>query len=379
MAEHPPVIPASGVSGVELLRLSRSDRQAAQRKLRELSPEAQALACRELRPAVRSEFLMLTDNPEKVVPLLPEAEFTHTVLAEGLNESAWLLEIATPEQRVACIDLDCWERYDLKLDRFREWVDALIEAGRPTLARALEEFDLASWILLVRDECDIVVVGKEDEPPTGYFTPDGVVYFSAPEDSPVHRISEITYAAWEHNQDSYWRLVYGALFETVSHCEEDALRWRTNRLNDLGFPDRDQAMRAYRPLAVEQVQEWTVPDPDEDAMVSSFDLPRQFDGTLIAEALAQLPAPRALDLLGYILAVANSLAVADDLPLSEADSIPTALKKAVTGIESGLRALSKARNQAPHEVLDRSAPLDLFRVGATLDPALRSAPKSPSR
>ncbi|MCP4002988.1 MAG: hypothetical protein GY725_02210 [bacterium] len=378
MAENPPIVPAPGVSGVELLRLSRSDRAAAKRKLRELSPEVQAVACIELRPAMRGDFLMLVDNPEKVVPHLPEAEFAHTVLAGGLNESAWLLEIARPEQRVACIDLDCWDRYDLDLGKFREWVDALIEAGRATLARALEEFDLATWILMVHDECEIVVVGKEDEPPTGYFTPDGVVYFSAPEGAPMHRMHELTQAAWQHNQPQYWRLVYGCLFETISGCEEDSLRWRTNRLQDLGFPDREQAMRAYRPLTVEHVEEWAVPDSD-DALAQSFDMPRQLDGTLIAEALSRLPESRAVDVLGYILAVANSLAVADDLPLSDPDSIPGALKKAVGGIESGLRALSTARNRAPHEVLDRSAPLDLFRVGASLDPSLRPAPKSTSQ
>ena len=164
------------------------------------------------------------------------------------------------------------------------------------------------------------------------------------------------------------------LFESPSECEEYALRWRTNRLQDLGFPDVEQAMRVYRPLPVERVTDW-VPPVSEHALVDMAKLPRQLRGTLLGEALAKLPAARAADLLGYVLGVANSLAVADGLVLSERESVPQALEKAVRGIDTGLRELSRARGQAPEEVLDRTAPLDLFRVGATVDPTLKERAK----
>ena len=75
-----------------------------------------------------------------------------------------------------------------------------------------------------------------------------------------------------------------------------------------------------------------------------------------------------------MLGVANSIAVADGLPLSERESVPRALEKAVRGIDTGLRELARARDQLPPaEILDRTAPLDLFRVGATLDPSAARA------
>ena len=79
--------------------------------------------------------------------------------------------------------------------------------------------------------------------------------------------------------------------------------------------------------------------------------------------------------LGYVLSVANSLAVADELPLAERESVPRALEKAVRGIDTGLRELARARSLAPEQILDRTAPLDLFRVGATVDPTLREPMK----
>jgi hypothetical protein len=230
--------------------------------------------------------------------------------------------------------------------------------------------DLEILLLAMHAETEVAVVSKEQVPPIGYFTPDGVVYFGTAPDASPHRIHEISHALFSEDQPLYWRLVYGMLFESPSECEEYALRWRANRLQDLGFPDIEQAMRVYRPLPAERVSDW-VPPTAERALVGSIKLPRQLRGTLLGEALAKLPVARAADLLGYVLGVANSLAVADGLSLSESESVPRALEKAVRGIDTGLRELARVRGEAPEEVLDRTAPLDLFRVGATVDPSFR--------
>jgi hypothetical protein len=370
LADEPPVAREAELSGTALLRMSRTDRSGAKTALAAMSNEAQARACQDLRLEARAEFLMLIEHPEDIVPLLPEAELVQTVRAGGMSEAAWLLELATPEQRIAAFDLDCWTGAELKVARVHEWFDALIEAGRPTLVKALQEIELEILLLAVHAEAEVAVVSKEQEPPIGFFTPDGVVYFGSAPDASPHRIHEISHALFAEDQPLYWRLVYGMLFESPAECEEYALRWRTNRLQDLGFPDLEQAMRVYRPLPVERVSDWVQPPPGR-ALVGSIQLPRQLRGTLLGEALAKLPVSRATDLLGYVLGVANSLAVADGLQLSESESVPRALVKAVRGIDTGLRELARARGQAAEEVLDRTAPLDLFRVGATVDPSLK--------
>jgi len=360
--------------GVALLRLARGDRAAAVARLRELGPEELAAACQELRAESRAEFLMLVPRPEDVLPLLAEAELVQTVRAGGMSDAAWLLELATPEQRLACFDLDCWTGEQPALDRVHEWLDALIEAGRPTLVHALDEMDLELLILALRAETRVAVVAKEDEAPEGWYTPDGVVYFGFTDAQSPHRVHEVVQALFETLPALYWRLVYGLLFEPTPECEEDALRWRTNRLADLGFPDRAQAMRVYRPLRADKVVEQPAEGTEAGALVRSIALPRQLRGSLLGEALTALPAGRAADVLGYVLGVANALAVADGLSLADSDSVPRALEKAVRGIDAGLRELAEARSQPAEEVLERTTPLDLFRVGATRDPALRPPP-----
>lgn len=370
MSEAPTRDRSTPQSASEILVLGRRDRPAARRVLQGLSTQQQAEACSELRAEVRSEFLMLCDRPEDVVPLLPEADLVHAIRSGGMNEAGWLLELATDEQMLACFDLDCWDGNELQVTRLHEWLDALIEAGRPTLVRALQAADLELWLVALREETRISIVGKEDEPPDGAFTPDGVVYFEVPDGVSPHRVHATAHAAFDGDQPLYWRLVYGLLFETPAEIEEYALRWRVNRLQDLGFPEREQAMRVYRSLRPESAP-IEAGHSAATGLVRSFDLPKQLRGSLLGEALSELPARTAADVLGYVLGVANSIAVADRLQLSDPDSVPRALEKAVQGIDAGLRELSRLQGKAPHEVLERTTPLDLFRTGATLAPELR--------
>ena len=335
-----------------------------------MSVQAQAQACRELGPGVRSEFLMLLDHPEQVVPLLPDAEVCFTIRAGGMSEASWLLELATTEQLRACFDLDCWRGEELDPKRLQAWIEALIEAGRETLLRAIREVDLELWVLALRALTEVAVLGKEDVPPDGWLTVDGVVYFGAHGDAEFARVRELAQTTFSDAQSHYWLLVYGALFETPSECEEYALRWREARLNDLGFPNRDQAMQVYRPLQAKEAQVWELVDAC-GAMVPASEFPERLQGSLLGETLAHLAPQRAADILGYVLGVANAIAVADRLPLSDVESVPKALDKAVRGIEGGLRELARVRAQPLHDVLDRTRPQDLFRIGATLDRALR--------
>ncbi len=368
-------------SGSEILRLSRRDRAAAVRAVRELPPEAQAQACQDLRPEVRHQFLMLLDSPEKVVPLLPEMELCATIRSGGMSEAAWLLELATAEQRQACFDLDCWSGERIELDRVTEWIDGLIEAGRPTLVTALEQLDPELSVLALAGLTEVAVLSRDDEPPDGFFTEDGVVYFGPRNDGSFSRVKEIAQATFSEDQPIYWRLVYGLIYESMSEAEEWALRWRQGRLLDLGFPGREQAMRAYSPLAIEALPALPAEPgarPERTGeLVETAELPAELAGTRFGEALRELPAQAAADALAGVLSLANALAVADRLRLSEPESIPTALRKAVRGLDRGLAEVAAARRAAAGSVLEHVPALELFRIGATLDPELRPPPFTP--
>ncbi len=351
----------------------RSDADEARRHLEGLTPSEVANVLQEVDHPLRAEVLALAEHAAEVVPLLPETELVTTIRAAGMAEASWLVGLASPEQRVACVDLDCWKDFRLSPSRLAEWIDALIEAGTETLVAAFRELDPELWIVAMRQMANFAVRGIGATGPAEY-TEDGLVFYGPHSDADEERVRAILGTALTESPSHYWHFVLGAIGDSDGESREFAERWHRARLNDLGFPDRDHAMRAYRPLTPEQAPAADVGPrraTETRDVVAAPHLPQRLAGTLVGRALAELPADRAGELLGYVLAVANTVAVADELPLSEPESIRLALAKAVHGIDRGLAELARVREISAADVLDRTAPLDLFRIGATLDPTLR--------
>lgn len=328
---------------------------------------------RTLAPPQRLEFLEGAERVAEIVPLLPEAEFTSTVRGAGIEEAGWLVEFASPEQRVAAVDLDCWRDTRFSASRFFEWLDALIEAGPETLAASFGELDPEVWILAMKELGDFSVLGSGDIPDGQGMSIDGVIFYDAHTAESEDRIAEILTAALHYAPAYYWRLVYGAISESRAGSEQFASRWHLNRLGDLGFPEREWAMRAYRPLAVDATPVVDVGRTDSGvvALGTEDHLLVQLRGSLVGRALLELGPAEGDRVMAEILAVANTIAVADRLPLSEATTAQRSFAKALRGIERGLAELAVARGQRPGAVLGVTPALDLFRTGVALDPELR--------
>ncbi|MGH0029367.1 MAG: DUF6178 family protein [Myxococcota bacterium] len=353
------------LDGGTLLRLGRSDDPEARAELRAHAPEAIAHALLDLAPAQRAAFLELSERVEEIVPLLPEAAFTATVRGAGIEEHGWLVGFATPEQRVAAVDLDCWQGFRLSPSRLLQWIDALIEAGPETLVAAFDELDPEVWALALRAMGRFAIAGMDGDGVDGA-TDDGLVFYEAHSGEDEERIREILTAARQHAPSHYWRLVQAALSEGDEENEQMAARWQRGRLADLGFPEREHAMRIYAPLAVEDA-------PATGAQPADGRLPDTLDDAPLERALAGLGPRPALEVAAGIAVLANALAVADRLPLVEPETGARALAKALRGVERGLVALARARGLPPVAVLAGTPARDLFRIGVTLDPSLRPA------
>lgn len=365
-------LPAAPIDGETLLKLGRASSQDALEQLRRHSPEALAGALLELAPSQRVEFLETAERLDEIVPLLPEAEFARTLRGAGIEESGWLVEFASPEQRVAAVDLDCWKDFRFSPSRLLEWIDAMIEAGPETLAVSFYELDPEVWVLAMRALGDFSVLGLGDVYASHGTTGDGLVFYDAHSAESEDRIREILSTALHYAPSHYSRLVYGAITESGAECEAYASRWQRNRLADLGFPDREQAMRAYEPLKVAETPVLDLGrEAEPGAVVVAAQVPSQLSGRALGRTLAELPPHRTDEVMNGIFALANALAVADRALLMEPETVEQSLEKAVRGIDRGLEALARARNQTLGAVLDATPPLDLFRIGATLDPDLR--------
>jgi hypothetical protein len=362
-----------------ILDLARSDRDAAKRAIAELPIDAQVELVCEAPVARRAALLELLAEPERVIPLLPEAELCFTVKAVGLESASFLLEYATPEQVVACLDLDAWEGTLPDQRSLDTWIGALVEAGEEPLLRGLQALDPELLTLFLKGRVEVFLKPNDDDwqPPVGADTIDGQFFFrTLGDDDDAASIVSLLRTLFERDYWMYFRMLQSVIWELQAETEEWALRWRAGRLEDLGFPPWEEAMGIYRYLSPDQLVALP-PDAAPLSPESRWQLPvwiprlpaNADDSGLLFRTIAALEDEERRTAFHALIALANKIAVADRLPLSDSESTPRAIQKAARFASAGLEFVSNEHGLDPIEILRRT-PLDrLFRVGANLDPA----------
>ena len=370
----------------DLLGLARRDRTAARKRVADLPIEDQlALVC-DAPVSRRRQILDLLPAPERVIPLIPEAELVFTLKAIGLDETSWILEAATPDQVTACLDLDAWKGTSLDPDALDLWMAALAEIGDPALVRHLHAVDPELSVLYLRNHAEILLKPPDSEeasfePPPGAQTLDGQFYLVARrEGDDLAPLLRILHALFQSDYWSYFRLLQGAIWELPTESEEWALRWRSGRLEDLGFPPWDEAMAIYRFVPAAERDRLPAETPVRETLAWHLpvwipSLPTGRDAKqLVFAAIAELEPEQRRAAFYELISLANQVAVADRMDLADAASTPTAIEKAARWVSRGLEHVASANAVGAAEVLRRLPMERLFRVGASLDPKTAKGP-----
>lgn len=359
----------------EILRLAREDKRAAENALATLSLDDQVFLVCSAPVALRQRLLELTPEPEAIVPLLPEAELCFTARAIGLWDASWLLEHASETQLVAAIDLDAWQGLALDPRSMRDWLAALAEAGAPTLLRAARALDPEALVLMLRDRVEVMLDPKDEEwqAPPGAQTLEGQFYLLPKQaNDDIADVVKLLRALFEEDYWLYFRMMQGVVWEMQSDLEEWALRWRTGRLEDLGFPSWDEAMRIYG--FVRPTDRDRIPEDDSPLDVEAWNLPvfmPELPATVsqshsVFQAAAELSDEERKGFFYAFVAIANKVAVADRMPLGDAETLPGAIGVAAEVVSEGLEHLATANGIGLTETLRRVSLERLFRVGASL-------------
>ncbi len=361
----------------ELLQLARNDKRAAEAKLNALSRGEQVAFVCDAPLASRARVLELLDHPEEIIPLIPEAELCFTVKAVGLVDGSWILEHATNEQLVAAADLDAWKGLSPDPRSMGSWLENYVEAGNETLLRAARSIDAEVWVLYLRERIGVEMKPNDDEgwqPPEGSATLDGQFHFWAlARSDDLAAIQKLLHSLFEADYWLYFRILQGVMWEMVSDLEEWASRWRNGRLEDLGFPAWDDAMRIYGFIRPDQRAD--VPEDEGALEIGGYDLPVWMPNLpatrdashAIFRAAAELEEDERRSFFFAFVSLANKLAVADGMPLGDMETLPKAIEKAATLASKGLEFIAEGRALDPADVVRRTPLERLFRVGANLD------------
>jgi len=332
----------------------------------------------------------LLPDPEAVVPLLPEAEFCYTCRSIGLSDASWLLPMATDEQIVTCIDLDGWCGLRPDPARLDEWMAALASTDEDTIARAAQALDPELLVIFLRQHIDVSLKPSPQDdpdwsPPDQSQTLEGQFYFVAKQrNDDIAPLMTLLHTLFQKDYWLYFRMIQAVREELPTENEEWALRWRTGRLEDLGFPSWDAAMRIYgflRPEKLREIQEQGfVLDLESCALPVWFpELPGiHSDERALFRATRELGPEERSAIFYALIALSNRVAVADRMELGDPESLPIAIDKATRFASDGLEYLAGEHGIALEDAL-RHVPLErLFRVGTNLDREAALPPPIPS-
>lgn len=375
--DSPPVVPGNPVQARQILTLARTDKRAAEEALAGMSLDHQLAVVCDAPAAQRARLIELLPEPEAAIPLLPDAELVFTVKAVGLDDASWLLEHATPRQLATCFDLDAWAGLEPDREKLAHWFAVLAEASTETLVRAAHAIDPETLVLYLRDRVEVMLDPKDEEwqAPPGAQTLEGQFYVLAREsDDDLAPLLKLLHALFTADYWLYFRMMQAVMWELETELEEYALRWRTGRIEDLGFPPWEEAMRIYGFLRPEQRA--VLAEPSSQRANEAWDFPVWIPDlpAVVREEHALFRAAYELDEAGRrsffygFVALANKLAVADRLPLGDVETLPNAIGKAAAITSRGLEHVAQQTGVAMREVLERTTLDYLFRVGASLDP-----------
>jgi hypothetical protein len=320
----------------------------------------------------RLDILLDQPDPARAVQALPADELYHAVQDVGLADAADVVQLASPEQFRAFVDLDAWRGGEIEPVRLLPW----LRAARGATSGAGREAELAAWreklagldsevvSLLLRTALRIHDLEEEPDPALEgdrcLRTVEGrfVVEF-LPEGADYVALRRLVDDLYEQDPFLAGRILSAVRWELPSDLEEGARRWRDGRLADLGYPELEEALSWFaRPAPRPAGARPGLPDRPPGFWLASFRAT-----TLLDRAAAALPPEATARFEGELVTAANAAIVADRVDPSDPDAVRSAVESARTLLELGLASLSGGDVDAAASAL-ASTPLKvIFQQG----------------
>jgi len=245
----------------------------------------------------RGERLLASADLAEDVAALEPLEAYYIVRELGLDQALPILRELSHEQMQACLDLDCWNRYDFSVESLDEWLAPFAAIDPETLSQTFFALDyvlqllyLSQTVTVYDPDADEIPPEDEENPPTRAMTPDG---FYLLELKPgltlkVHPFTLLD-GLYQYDPTATHRLMSEIRVDLPTQIEEEALRFRSGRMEDLGFATPTEAIVLFsRPPSRQPL-----PRPQEPLDSAANRLPSVYAGPLLETSLLQ----RALSLV----------------------------------------------------------------------------------
>jgi hypothetical protein len=334
----------------------------------------------------KRDLILSAPEAERLVQSFSPETLFYTVKEIGSADAGDLLSLAMPEQVKSLFDLDCWDRDRPNLDRMRDWLEAMAEAGRRRITDALMDCDMELVALLLRQYLRVHRVDQPQEAPD--FPSDRFVQLDEHyliefirHDSTLAIVEEFLEEAFERDYKYYTGLMEEIYWGIEAELEEEAYTNRRTRLEDRGFPDFYTAQDVFAYLDPQRFQQIRADyvAPIRDELMAAGELPPEAapalagaDNSLFNAALtAGFAVQGKRQLRSEMAMVANQVLVARQVDFGDLDAVRVAVEMTHNILNLGLEHLAGGDLSVAIENL-RDTPLKLlFRLGLSLTIDLR--------
>lgn len=333
--------------------------------------------------APREQVEAILDRPDvdAYVQAIEAPLLLDLIKRAGWDDAMELLGHVSSEQLQTFVDLDCWRRDTFLPQALEPWlVGLLTEAGDAAFKRHCREVDPEVLAMYFKANLLVDLMDEEGLVPPAFAamevetSPDGVYALVYPEDERTAAILRAMLdRLYEVDRVLAWTLLEAARWELMSPMEDEAYRWRTSRLEELGFVEFDEAMVIYQPLDPVRYREKLEAgdfEPKPRAAVPSS-LPvvavAASEERFYAAAMMQRLEGEALDrTMAEFVALQNRAFIAEGIEPGDVSEGQFVAERTTGYLSIGLEYLSRRDDARALEIL-RSAPLrNVFRVGFTI-------------
>ncbi|MBN1208145.1 MAG: hypothetical protein JXB05_25005 [Myxococcaceae bacterium] len=319
-----------------------------------------------LAPRQRMDALVESPEARALVRSLPAEELYATIQEVGLADSTELVQLASPAQFRAFVDLGGWKRDRIEPHAVLTWLRAARGDDPEELLRKLHGMDLEVFEFLLREFTQIHDLEENpDVNPEGVTmeTPEGrylvELKLEGVEQAALRAILNDLIA---ENPFESVRMMEATRWEIPSELEEAAYRFRSARLQDLGFPTLESAMRLFGRVD-------TGPAPARSAQTAL--VPAQGHVDYLEAAVRELNGVELENLEDELRGVANAALVAELADPGDLEAVRRVGEMVRDYLSLGLEHLTGAEPTRAAQVV-RDTPLErVFQVGFSLTLALK--------
>ncbi len=316
----------------------------------------------ELAPRHRLDAMLEEFDGKALVRALPAEDVYATIIDVGLADSTEVVQLATPAQFRAWIDLAAWQRDRMDPLEVLHWLRAARGDDDEDFVKKVRSLDIEVLELIYKK---LVVVHDLEEDPD--VDPQGTTMelvegryllefrIEGVDEAALRRL---TYDLTTHNPFELSRFIEAVRWESVMELEEAAYQFRRARLEDMGFPPLEEAQKVFTWVDPETVGRPAAPSRALAPVTGYSDY--------VAAAFRGLDPVERQNLETEVRYLVNCVLVAESAEPGDPEAVKRLSAHARDYLDLGLEHYTGGDPERATEVVRETTLRALFQVGFSL-------------